>query len=258
MQASSTFHEEKAFSPLFMSKHEFDTSTPEDGKLALFEKFDNLNATKINENSMENALIDADMTFNVKRLSSCQTFIDNSNSLLNRNINNNNSTKINPTSLRQELLEEVERSSSRNSHESESKMMTTMTMKKKELNTTYENSSEAFSAPIDYYKTYKKDSLKKVKEIGRFQTFRKTTNRDETFMKKNDHDDDDDDVVAVNATFSKNNEGQNFDATYSSNEILNVTTTFSKNDQVPEKIVNSTFCKTMKKAEIPVEVKFLH
>ncbi|XP_043472661.1 uncharacterized protein LOC122505235 [Leptopilina heterotoma] len=244
-KASSTLHEEKAFSPLFMSKHEFDTSTPEEGKLALFEKFDNLNATKINENSMENALIDADMTFNVKRLS-CQTFIDNSNSILNRNINNNNSsTKINPTSLRQELLEEVERSCSKNSHELESKMMT----KKKELNTTYENSSEVLSAPIDYYKTYKKDSLKKIKEnisIGRFQTFRKTTNRDETFMKKDDDEE-------VNATFSKNDERQNFDATYSSNEILTDDTTFSKNQQVPEKIVNSTFCKPMKKAEIPAE-----
>ncbi|XP_051168940.1 putative uncharacterized protein DDB_G0277255 [Leptopilina boulardi] len=254
-KASST-HDE--YSPIFMSKHVFDTSTPDDGKLSLFEKFDNLNATKINENSMENALIDADMTFNVKRLS-CHKFLENSNNShlnQNRNINNNNNSSsssnsskiVSASSLRQELLEEVERSckNSATNHEKDLK---------REFNMTYENSMETMSmaAPFDYYKTYKKESLKKLSDIretipndmiGRFQTFRKKNiDKNETFRKSEDN---------VNATFSKNDDGTNFDCTYSSNEML-ANATFSKNEQIPEQIVNSTFCKPLKKTEIPNE-----
>lgn len=223
-----------------MSKHEFDTSTPEEGKLSIFEKFDNLNATKINENSMENALIDADMTFNVKRLS-CQTFHENSNSSHNKNINNNNS-KLNASSLRQELLEEVERSGKNAtfSHDKEPK---------RELNMTYKNSIETLSAPVNYYKTYKKEGLKKIDErrdhvpnemIDRFQTFRKSTGVNSTFMKQ---------TANVDTTFSKNDQ-EILNATYTPIEHLeNVNATFLRSEKLPEKI-DSTFCKPSKGLEI--------
>ena len=213
----------------------FDTSTPEEGRISINETFESLNGVVINENSIENAIIDADMTFNVKRLSSQANVSKNSLpdsqiSNLTRNINNNNK-KVNPSCLRQELLKEVEKNSR--------KMDSTFLQEnneRKNMNMTYENSTETFAAPLDYYKTFTKEVSKKITqsqvdkcqeivdemEDKRFQTFRKPSKKenkesiDATFLKNED-------VENVNTTFLKNEEHKS--------EGDNVNTTFCKPQQ---------------------------
>ena len=204
---------------------------------------------------MEDALIDADMTFNVKRLSCQGNVSENPSPNLHRsnmtiNVNNNNQ-KTNASSLRLELLEEVERSGR--------KMDLTFSQEKiqqRDLTITYQNSKETFATPLDYYKTYTKEGSKKFTQSQvdkqqdfasemsdkRFQTYRKTTRKEEresinsTFLKN--------EVVGnVNATFSKNEEVDNVNATFSKNEkIEKVNATFSK-EEPEEENINATFCK---------------